>query len=91
MSPRGLSFCESCVLDWKCFSETLPGARLHMPSGDLLLLSSNVLTAALSGSTHSMKKQIVDIFSTSEYLCLSQGLSTVLICIFYCKSRASLY
>ena len=60
MVPPAHRRCESCVLDWKWFSETVPGA--HMPRGNLFLLSLHVLPAAHNGSKHSMKKQLVDTF-----------------------------
>lgn len=60
MVPPAHRRCESCVLDWKWFSETVPGA--HMPRGNLFLLSLHVPPAAHNGSKHSMKKQLVDTF-----------------------------
>lgn len=65
--PRG----SGPVLDWKWFSETVPGAQLQMPTGHLLLLLRHrVSPAAHNGNTHSMKTTTFWTLSTGEYLCL---------------------
>lgn len=46
MVPPAQRLCESCVLGWGWISETVPGAHLHLPGGNLFLLSFHVSPTA---------------------------------------------